>query len=223
MWNQLRKNIMRNSFLVVILFIFPFSYLSAQEIASDRIWDEYIKAVDADYVAYHVKRLDDSISQLYDRLNSKYSESLVDTTKKDISALSDSKFITEGQKASLSKLEQLLDGYGENSEKFKSIFIQSIDNKIVNTLIQMETIDPQQAFMMAKLFWNIYEPKVRDLSFPKEYKYLNSKLDRFKEIFLCITTQDASLPPEKYLDALQEALRIEGELVDGHITYFKLR
>lgn len=223
MWNPLRKNIMRNRFLIVILFIFPFSYLSAQEIASGQIWDEYIKAVDADYIAYQVKMIDNNISQLYDRLDSKYSESLVDATKNDISILSDSKFITEEQKASLSKLAQLLDGYGENSEKFKSIFIHSVDNKIVNTLIQMETIDPQQAFMMAKLFWNIYEPKVKDLSFSKEYKYLNSKLERFKEIFLCITTQDTSLSPEKYLDALQEALGIEGELVEGHITYFKLR
>jgi hypothetical protein len=87
----------------------------------------------------------------------------------------------------------------------------------------METIDPQQAFMMAKVFWNIYEPKVKDLTYSAEYIYLNNKLNRFREIFVMITTQDPSLQAEAYLDTLQEALRIEGELIEEHTTYFKLR
>lgn len=190
---------------------------------SDMIWEDFVKAVNSDYVDAQVKQIDLEIASLYNRLDSKCTNILVESTKMDIAQLSENKFITKEQQESLNKLDQLLDNYKATSDSFKSIFVQTVDNQIVNTLLKMETIDPQQAFMMAKVFWNIYEPKVKDLTYSAEYIYLNSKLNRFREIFVMITTQDPSLQAEAYLDTLQEALRIEGELIEEHTTYFKLR
>ena len=40
---------------------------------------------------------------------------------------------------------------------------------------------------------------------------------------MMIITQDSSIKPNAYLDTLQEALKIESELIEEHTTYFKLR
>lgn len=214
---------MRIKLYAVILFVFSSVTSYAQEMTSDMIWEDFVKAVNSDYVDAQVKQIDLEIASLYNRLDSKCTNILVESTKMDIAQLSENKFITKEQQESLNKLDQLLDNYKAASDSFKSIFVQTVDNQIVNTLLKMETIDPQQAFMMAKVFWNIYEAKVKDLTYSAEYIYLNSKLNRFREIFVMITTQDPSLQAEAYLDTLQEALRIEGELIEEHTTYFKLR
>lgn len=214
---------MRIKLYAVILFAFPSVISYAQEMTSDKMWDDFVKAVNSDYVDAQVKQIDLNIVSLYNRLESKCTAALLESTRNDIANLSRNKFITKVQQNSLNKLNQLLDDYKATSDSFKSIFVQSVDNKIVSTLLKMETIDPQQSYMIAKVFWNIYEPKVKDLTYPIEYKYLNAKLSRFKEIFIMITTQDPSLQAEAYLDTLQEALRIEGELIEEHTTYFKLR
>ena len=214
---------MRIKLYAVILFVFSSVISYAQEMTSDKIWEDFVKAVNSDYVEAQVKQIDLEIASLYNRLDSKCTNILVESTKVDIAQLSENKFITKEQQESLNKLDQLLDNYKATSDSFKSIFVQTVDNQIVNTLLKMETIDPQQAFMMAKVFWNIYEPKVKDLTYSAEYIYLNNKLNRFREIFVMITTQDPSLQAEAYLDTLQEALRIEGELIEEHTTYFKLR
>lgn len=214
---------MRIKLYAVILFVFSSVISYAQEMTSDKIWEDFVKAVNSDYVDAQVKQIDLEIVSLYNRLDTKCTNILVESTKKDIAQLSENNFITKEQQESLNKLDQLLDNYKATSDSFKSIFVQTVDSQIVNTLLKMETIDPQQAFMMAKVFWNIYEPKVKDLTYSAEYIYLNNKLNRFREIFVMITTQDPSLQAEAYLDTLQEALRIEGELIEEHTTYFKLR
>lgn len=214
---------MRIKLYAVILFVFSSVISYAQEMTSEQVWDDFVKAVNSDYVDTQVKQIDLDISTLYNRLDSKCTNDLIESVKIDISKLSDNKFIIEEQHKSLNKLNQLLDNYRAIADSFKSIFVQTVDNQIVNTLLKMETIDSQQAFMMAKVFWNIYEPKVKDLTYPAEYIYLNTKLNRFREIFVMITTQDPSLQAEAYLDTLQEALRIESELIEEHTTYFKIR
>jgi len=214
---------MRIKLYTVILFVFTSVISYAQEISSVKVWDDFVNAVNSDYVNIQVKRIDLEIATLYNRLDSKYTNMLIESTKRDIISLRGNKFISDSQQNNLNNLNKLLDGYKSASESFKSIFVQTVDNPIINALLKMETIDSQQAYMMAKAFWNIYEPKVKDLTYSAEYKYLNNKLNRFREIFIKITTQDPSLQPEVYLDTLQEALKIESELIEEHTTYFKLR
>lgn len=223
MKNQKKKMVMRINICTVILFALSTVISSAQEISSEKLWDDFVEAINADYVETQVKHIDMQIEALYNRFDSKCTNALLESTKMDIDELYDNKFITEEQQKSLIKLQDLLDNYPSTSEAFKSIFVQTIDDRMINTLLQMETIDSQQALMMTKAFWNIYEPKVRDLIYDEEYKYLNAKLNRFRDIFMMIITQDSSIKPNAYLDTLQEALKIESELIEEHTTYFKLR
>ena len=215
--------VMRINICTVILFALSTVISSAQEISSEKLWDDFVEAINADYVEAQVKHIDMQIEALYNRFDSKCTNALLESTTMDIDELYDNKFITEEQQKSLIKLQDLLDNYPSTSEAFKSIFVQTIDDRMINTLLQMETIDSQQALMMTKAFWNIYEPKVRDLIYDEEYKYLNAKLNRFRDIFMMIITQDSSIKPNAYLDTLQEALKIESELIEEHTTYFKLR
>lgn len=214
---------MQTRFLLLISSLFLCFLSAAQEVGTDRIWDGYLQAVNADYLANQVDQIDASVSRLYDRLDSKYSDVLVESTKNDIADLYGNKFITVDQKGELDNLVKLLDDYKNQAELFKSVFIHEINDPMINSLLKLETIGPDQVYMMTVKLWPMFQPKVNALTFGEEYKYLNTKLNRFKEIFKQITTRDSSVNPESYMDILQEALEIESELIEGHTLYFKLR
>lgn len=214
---------MRTRLLLFIPLLFSYIPSVAQDISSDRIWNDYLKAVNADYVANMVGQIDVSISRLYDRLDSKYSEALVESTKKDISDIYDNKFITDEQKSELDKLDKLISDYKNQAEAFKSVFIQEIDDPMVNNLLKLENIVPEQVVMMAAKFWSFLQTDVNELSIPAEYKYLNTRINRVKVNFKQIISRDPDIIPESYMDILQETLKIESELVEGHTHYFKLR
>ena len=110
---------MRIKLYAVILFVFSSVISYAQEMTSEQVWDDFVKAVNSDYVDTQVKQIDLDISTLYNRLDSKCTNDLIESVKIDISKLIDNKFITEEQHKSLNKLNQLLDNYRAIADSFK--------------------------------------------------------------------------------------------------------
>lgn len=195
----------------------------AQNVSSSELWQGYVRAVEADYLRNETQKIDNSIAELYKVLDVMYSPKLCNDAIAGIKELYKNEFITDKHKESLENLVVLIDGYKNESLEFCEIFEHEIKDNMFKQILSMETIAPSQVVMLAKILWNVYEPKAGALDFKKEYTYLNKTLAKLKDVFKKIMDKDPLISPESYFDALQGALMLESKLVEEHPEYLKLK